>query len=128
VRYQLPDEAGDLLKRRFAIIQLWRPLATVERHPLALGDAKSVPPGHLIPVERRYEYRVGETYRLRYSAETRWYWFPRMTPEEAIVFKVYDSATDGRARFTPHSAFEDPGTPADAPPRQSVEARLFAFF
>ena len=51
-----------------------------------------------------------------------------MTPEEAIVFKVYDSLQDGRARFTPHTSFEDPTTPVDAPPRESIEARLFAFF
>jgi hypothetical protein len=51
-----------------------------------------------------------------------------MTPEEAIVFKVYDSAKDGRARFTPHTSFDDPTTPADAPPRESIESRMFAFF
>ena len=47
---------------------------------------------------------------------------------QALVFKVYDSAKDGRARFTAHTAINDPQTPAGAPPRQSIEARAFAFF
>jgi len=44
------------------------------------------------------------------------------------VFKVYDSMKDGRARFTPHTSFEDPASPANAYPRQSIEARALAFF
>jgi hypothetical protein len=51
-----------------------------------------------------------------------------MRREEALVFKVFDSATDGRARFTPHTSFDDPATPPGAPPRQSIEARTLAFF
>ena len=54
--------------------------------------------------------------------------FPRMSPREALVFKVYDSAEDGRARFTAHSAFALPDAPPDAPPRQSVEVRMFVLF
>ncbi|OGA02471.1 MAG: hypothetical protein A3H35_05450 [Betaproteobacteria bacterium RIFCSPLOWO2_02_FULL_62_17] len=128
VRELLPEEADALLARRFAIIQVWRPLKTIVRNPLAIADARSVAPADMIVSERRYPHRVGETYRLRYNAAHQWYQFPAMTPEEAIVFKVYDSAMDGRARFTPHTSFEDPTTPADAPPRESIEARMFAFF
>jgi hypothetical protein len=51
-----------------------------------------------------------------------------MRREEALVFKVYDSARDGRARFTPHTSFDDPQSPPSAPPRQSIEARALAFF
>ena len=51
-----------------------------------------------------------------------------MRRDEALVFKVYDSAKDGRARFTPHTSFDDPATPPGAPPRQSIEARALVFF
>jgi len=51
-----------------------------------------------------------------------------MQRDEALVFKTYDSATDGRARFVPHTSFDDPTAPADAPPRRSIEVRAFAFF
>jgi hypothetical protein len=129
VREILPDEAEELLKRRFAIVQVWRAIAQpIESNPLALADARSVTMDDLLVAERRYPHRVGQTYRLKYSPSHRWVYFPRMRRDEAIVFKVYDSQNDGRARFTPHTAFDDPTTPPGAPPRQSIEARALAFF
>ena len=129
VREFLPDEAEELLTRRFAIVQVWRAIdQPILANPLALADAGSVAMDDLVVAERRYPHRVGQTYRLKYNANHRWYYFPEMHRDEAIVFKVYDSAIDGRARFTPHTSFADPNTPAGAPPRQSIEVRAFAFF
>ena len=129
VREIMGDEAQALLKRRFAIVQVWRAInQPIQSNPLALADARSVAPEDLLVSERRYPHRVGQTYRLKYNPEHRWFYFPRLRRDEAIVFKVYDSEHDGRARFTPHTAFEDPTTSAGAPPRQSIEARAFAFF
>jgi len=129
VREILPDEAEELLKHRFAIIQVWRAInRPIESNPLAVADAKSVAMEDLLVAERRYPHRVGQTYRLMYNPRHRWYYFPRMRRDEALVFKVYDSATDGRARFTPHSSFDDPSSPPGAHARQSIEARAFAFF
>src|SRR5256885_3126758 len=122
-------EAEKLLERRFAIIQEWRAInQPIRSNPLAVADARSVAPQDLLVAERRYPNRVGQTYRLKYSPRHRWFYFPEMRRDEALVFKVYDSATDGRARFTPHTSFEDPTTPPGAPPRQSIEARTLAFF
>jgi hypothetical protein len=129
VREVLPDEAEALLKGRFAIIQAWRAInQPIRSNPLAIADARSVARGDLLVAERRYPHRVGQTYRLKYSPAHRWFTFPEMRRDEALVFKVYDSATDGRARFTPHTSFDDPATPPGAPPRQSIEARALAFF
>ena len=122
-------EAEELLERRFAIIQVWRAIADpIQSNPLAMADARSVAPEDLLVAERRYPGRVGQTYRLKYSPRHRWFYFPEMRRDEALVFKVYDSAKDGRARFTPHTSFDDPATPPGAPPRQSIEARALAFF
>ena len=129
VREVMGAEAEELLKRRFAIIQVWRAIAQpIVSNPLAMADARSVAAEDLLIAERRYPNRVGQTYRLKYSPRHRWFYFPQMRRDEAIVFKVYDSEKDGRARFTPHTSFDDPGTPAGAPPRQSIEARALAFF
>jgi hypothetical protein len=129
VRDVLPDEADELLRHRFAIIQVWRPIhRPAERNPLAIVDARTVSPRDLIASERRYPNRIGEIYRVSYNPDHAWYYFPRMRPDEAIVFKVYDSEIKGRARFTAHSAFDDPTTPLEAPPRDSIETRTFAFF
>jgi len=129
VRDLLPGEADALLGRRFAIIQVWRAThGSIESNPLALADARSVAPEDYLVAERRYPNRVGQTYRLRYNPSHRWLYFPRMRRDEALVFKVFDSEKDGRARFTPHTSFDDPGTPPGAPARQSIEARTLAFF
>lgn len=129
VREIMGEEADALLQRRFAIVQVWRAIGEpIESNPLALADAGSVAAEDLLVAERRYPNRVGQTYRLKHNPAHRWFYFPRMRRDEAIVFKVYDSQQDGRARFTPHTAFDDPTTPPGAPPRQSIEARAFAFF
>lgn len=129
VREILPEEAEQLLQHRFAIVQVWRTIdQPIQSNPLALVDARSVSSADLLPAERRYPDRVGETYQLRYNPDHRWFYFPQMRRDEAVVFKVYDSQADGRARFTPHTSFIDPITPPNAPPRQSIEVRTFAFF
>jgi ribosomal protein L34 len=129
LREVLPNEAEELLKNRFAIIQVWRAInQPIQSNPLAIADGKSVEMEDLIVAERRYPHRVGQTYRLRYNPKHRWFYFPEMRRDEALVFKVYDSEKDGRARFTPHTSFEDPASPANAPARQSIEVRALAFF
>jgi hypothetical protein len=129
VRDLLPDEAEALLQRRFAIIQVWRPIRLpVESFPLAICDARSVADGDLVVSERRYPNRVGQTYAIAYNPKHKWFWFPRMRREEAIVFKVFDSLKDGRARWTAHTAFDDPTSPPNARPRESIEIRTLAFF
>ena len=129
VREIMGDEAERLLRRRFAIVQVWRAIRKpIQANPLAILDARSLVPEDLLVAERRYPHRVGQTYRLKYNPYHRWFYFPEMRRDEAIVFKVYDSAKDGRARFTPHTSFQDPTTPAGALPRQSIEARALAFF
>ncbi len=129
VRELMGEEAESLLARRFAIIQVWRAIdQPIRSNPLAIADASSIAAGDLLLAERRYPHRVGQTYRLRYSPAHRWFYFPEMRRDEALVFKVFDSAKDGRARFTPHTSFDDPATPPGAPPRQSIEARALAFY
>jgi hypothetical protein len=129
VRDIMGAEAEELLRGRFAIIQVWRPINNpVESHPLAICDAQTVGPETLVVNERRYQDRVGQTYGITYDPGQRWYWFPKMRPDEALVFKVYESMTDGRARWTAHTAFADPSAPPHARPRESIEIRTLAFF
>ncbi len=130
VRDLLPaEEAAERLQRRFAEIQVWRPIGKpVETAPLAIADAQSISPKDLVGTERRYPDRVGEIYHLSYNPKHRWYYFPHMQPNEALVFKCYDSEKDGRSRWSAHSAFNDPNSPPEAPARESIEVRTLAFF
>jgi len=129
VRDLLPDEAEELLKARFAVVQTWRPIRnTVEREPLAIADARSIGTAELIPSARIYPDRRGEVYHSTFNPAHRWYYFPKMQRDEVIVFKCFDSLKDGRARWTAHCAFDDPTARPDAPARESIEMRTLAFF
>jgi len=122
-------EAERRMKKRWAIIQVWRPIrGTVLMEPLGICDGRSIPQKGFIRVERRYKDRTGVVYHIAHHPAHEWYYFPRMTRDEALVFKVFDSDASRPSRFTAHSAFDDPGTPAGAPPRESIETRTFAFF
>ncbi len=128
VRDFLGDEAEELLRGRMQVINLWRPIRGPLRDaPLAVCDALSVAPGDLVPADLVYRDRVGETYGVTFNPNHRWFYVPDMQPDEALLLKCYDSATDGRARFAPHTAFEDPTVGPDVAPRESIELRTFVF-
>jgi hypothetical protein len=128
VREHLPEEAEELLKGRVQVINLWRPIrGPVRDTPLAMLDGTTVKDGDLVASDLVYPNRSGETYSVKYNPDHRWFYFPEMMPDEAILLKCYDSATDGRTRFGPHTAFVDPTTPADAAPRESIELRTLVF-
>jgi hypothetical protein len=121
-------EAEALLKGRVQIINLWRPIRGPLRDaPLAVCDARTVAPRDLVGTDLVYRDRVGETYSVTYSPAHRWFYVPEMMPHEALLLKCYDSATDGRARFMPHTAFTDPTASADILPRESIELRTLVF-
>ena len=128
VRDLLPDTAEQLLRGRVQIINLWRPIrGPLLDAPLAVCDAQTVRPDQLIPSDLVYPDRVGETYSVTFDPRHRWYYVPAMAADEVLLLKCYDSKRDGRSRFTPHSAFTDPTTPSDAPPRESIELRALVF-
>src|SRR5271170_8114132 len=129
VRAHLPEEAEHLLENRFAEINVWRAIrGPIESSPLALCDARSLGAADIVPTDLVYRERVGETLGFLYNPEHRWYYFPQMQRNEAILLKCYDSRDDGRARFTAHTSFEDPNSPPDAAPRESIEVRALVFW
>ena len=130
LRVAYPDEADAWLRRRVAIVNLWRPITSpVVDAPLAMCDAGSVTPKDLVASELVYRDRRGETYNLVYNPGQRWFYVPEMRADEVLLIKCLDLRDDGAvSRFAPHTAFTDPTAPADAPPRESIELRSFLIF
>ncbi|HRY23519.1 MAG: CmcJ/NvfI family oxidoreductase [Geminicoccaceae bacterium] len=125
------DEARRLAATgvRAAQINVWRPIrGPVRRSPLALADASTVRPQHLVATDQIFPDRVGEIYHLRHDPSQRWYHAPLMTADEVLLIKGWDSLEDGRARFTPHSAFALADTTAATPARESIELRAYVIF
>jgi hypothetical protein len=122
------EEGEALLRKRFAVINVWKPMrGPVRNAPLAVCEAGSIRPGDLVPTDLNYRDRTGEVYSLSFNPQHRWFYYPNMQADEAMLLKCYDSDAN-RARFTAHTAFDDPSAPADAPPRESIEVRTLAFF
>jgi hypothetical protein len=123
------EEAERLLRYRFMQINVWRPIAgPVQSNPLAVCDAQSMTSQDFVPTDLIYHDRVGEVYSVAYNPNHRWFYFPHMQRNEVLFLKGFDSASDGRARFTAHSSFDDPTTTPEAPARESIETRTLVFF
>ena len=142
VRDLFPGQGDDYLERRFALINAWHPVrGPVKSFPLAVCDGRSIRPDDLVAADLVYEAddggaftraqsyeRVGEVFYLAHSPDHRWFYFSGMEREETLLFKCHDSAVDGRARCTAHTAFVDPDTAPDAAPRESIELRALVSF
>jgi hypothetical protein len=124
-----PEEAERRLKHRFLEINVWRPIKGPLRDaPLAVCDASSIAPEDLIAADLIYPDKVTETYSFNYNPEHRWYYYPQMLRDEALLFKCFDSDEQAKARFTAHTAFDDPTAPSDMLLRESIEVRALVFF
>jgi hypothetical protein len=123
------QEARRLQDVPYVQVNAWRAIrGPVRRSPLAVLDAATLDADDLLATDMVYPGRTGEIYHLAFNPDQRWLYFPAMECDEVLLIKGYDSRTDGRARFVPHTAFHDPGTHADEPPRESIEVRTLAFF
>ena len=121
-------EAERLLCGRVAIVNLWRPIrGPLLDAPLALTDARSIADHDLIAADLVYPDRRGQQYLVAFDPAHRWLYASAMEQCEALLFKCYDSRTEGTARFVAHAAFTDPATPPDAPLRESIELRALVF-
>jgi hypothetical protein len=128
VRDHLGADAPELLKHRFGIVNVWRPIrGPVQDSPLALCDARTFTDDDLIASDLVYQHVRGETSSVEYQPGHRWYYFSDMQPDEALLIRVHDSADDGRARLSFHTSFDNPLT-TGAPPRESIEVRALVFF
>jgi hypothetical protein len=128
VRDHLGAEADELLKRRFGVVNVWRPIrGPVLDSPLALCDARSFSDDDLIASDLVYPHVRGETSSVEFKPNHRWYYFSEMQRNEVLLIRIHDSAADGRARLSFHTSFENPLAPG-APPRESIEVRTLVFF
>lgn len=129
---QDPEEAERLLKGRYRIINVWRPInGAVQSAPLAIASAASGNPDKdLVPIEHRYPTRTGETMAVVYNPETRWNYWSGIDNDERILLKCSDinpPAGKEVGKRCPHTAFTDPRTPEGAKPRESIEVRALVF-
>jgi hypothetical protein len=118
---------------RIAIIQTWRATSPPPQdNTLALGDARSFSPGdtRVFDAVLGDTGAAGEVFESRLvlaRPDQRWLYYPSLREDELVMFKAYDSDPD-RPSDVPHTAIDDPAAGPDAHPRESLEARFFAYF
>ncbi len=113
---------------KYVWFNTWQPFDNPAiNNPLAFIDWQSLPEDDVID----YYYTGRNTDALVaapvYNPNHRWCYFPNMTPDEILVFKQMDGRKN-RSVYCPHTSFDIPDTPEDAPPRRSIEGRLLAVF
>ncbi|KAK7921072.1 hypothetical protein PG985_009094 [Apiospora marii] len=122
VRRHVPaDEAEELLKGRYQIINVWRPIENpASDFPLAVIDWRTTQPGDFEPVDLMYPkdadfvsgkevrpdesqwystegYEVkGETMSVSPNPAHKFYYQKDMTPDEVLLLKCYDSFGEGQ--------------------------------
>jgi len=139
LRDVIGDVAKEKHKKRFAIINVWRSInGTIEEWPLAVCDSRTVNDRLMIATLRHaphreepsFEYsRQSETNHACYDSNHKWFYFSKMTQNEILIFKNYDTLKDGKtARYTLHTAFKDPTSPVNPSPRETIESRVIIFF
>ncbi|KIX09849.1 uncharacterized protein Z518_00930 [Rhinocladiella mackenziei CBS 650.93] len=119
-------EEADVLARKYRIrlINVWKPMVdVVEDMPLALCDARVATEQDLVEVDFVLEDYNRRTYMAKYTDRFKFYYMSRMTKDEVIMFKVFDSA-DVAAKYVPHAAFSHTHIPPSTKPRESIEVRL----
>jgi hypothetical protein len=127
VRHHLPDEADDLLRGRYRIINVWRPLnGPVQADPLAFASAASVRDEDLVGIEHRYPHWTGETAGVKFHEGQKWRYWSGMRNDERLLLKCSDS-DEVEGKRVPHTAFVDPRTPVGAKARESIEVRALVF-
>ncbi|KAG5951904.1 hypothetical protein E4U53_002025 [Claviceps sorghi] len=134
VRRYFPDEADQLLKGRYRIVNVWRPLNSrpVESFPLAFASSATLEDDDVVPVEHRYsDGYLGQTAAIKHNPGQKWYYLSGMTGSERLLLECFDSEwlkpgskIGGRV---PHTAFEHPQTQEGAEPRESIEVRALVF-
>jgi hypothetical protein len=127
-----PQEAEARLKKRYAIFNVWRTFSPPPQDvPLALCDARCVQPSDIqnctITLGRLGEPVTWENTAYLHNTNHHWFYCSDMNRDEAFIFRSFDSDPDF-AEHVPHTAFEDRSCPETAPPRSSIEIRLFAFY
>ena len=115
--------------KRIIGLNIWRSVSSnpLERFPLAVCDRTSIDPEDL-------EYKLNVNAPVPFNAhyckpndDQRWYYYPKMSRDEALVFLTYDSHPPYGGLFCPtlHTAVDLPDS-GGLQPRQSVEVRIFA--
>jgi hypothetical protein len=133
VEYHLAEDADELLKGRYRIINVWRPFnGPVAESPLGLISASSTSQDDFVNIKHIYPHRTGETGGVKWNNAHKWSYWSSIMNNECILLQCFDTeALKTKPKvgigMVPHSALIDPRTPESSPARKSIEVRALVF-
>jgi hypothetical protein len=125
------EEAASFSRGHFAFVNVWRPIeSVVKSSPLGFIQPNSVKAEDWLDIELIYPDRRGQILGLLHNPKHEWFYISDMTPEEVIIFNIYDNK--GRAHLA-HSALDGlsekhSSAGAQNAPRKSIETRTLIRF
>ncbi|KAF2014871.1 hypothetical protein BU24DRAFT_463615 [Aaosphaeria arxii CBS 175.79] len=137
LRKQLLDEAESTLARenRWQIVNLWRPVSTIFKDPLAVAAAASISEDDLVEAKVLYTnqsppWNRNETWAVQPGQGHSWFFKNEQKPDDVLLIKCFDSDEKvGVARRAPHCAFRDPEREGHVwNDRESIEVRALLFY
>lgn len=113
--------AEDFRKGKFGFVNVWRPIETVVKSsPLGFIKPASMQAGDWMDINVVYPDRVGQVLGVAANDRHEWFYQSEMTPEEAIIFNIYDN--QDRPHIA-HSALDILSESDVSTPRKSIESR-----
>lgn len=127
-RKQTGASEGEAKRQTYALYNIWQPIEReVQQNPLTVIDATSLERSDVVEYEYTASSETGVASMPIYNPEHRFFYFPRMQIDEAIVFKQLDLRAE-RSYCCPHTSFHDPSAPEAPLGRRSIELRAVAVF
>jgi len=107
-------------KAGFGFVNVWRPINTITSSPLGFIRPTSMQTDDWMDIGLIYPDRLGQILGVAANEAHEWFFKSHMTPNEAVVFNIYDSV--GRPHLA-HSALDLPSDVHASIPRKSIESR-----
>ncbi|KAJ7235821.1 hypothetical protein C8J57DRAFT_1088640 [Mycena rebaudengoi] len=132
-RHLPEEEARELLKLRFQILNLWRPISHAAYDwPLGFCDSSTLnPTKDLMGMTLKFPGGPGETYGVKYNPNHKWKYHGarRVCAVQVVRPTCFDSLGDGSVTtFNAHTGFADPNSPVGCPRRESIELQASVFY
>ncbi|KAK5625799.1 hypothetical protein RRF57_001515 [Xylaria bambusicola] len=127
IQNSFPASADKIIRQRIRAVNVWKPLCNpVEEWALAVCDGTTVKPEDLVETDSVRQGSVSTNYYAKYAPDQQWYYLKHQSPDEALIFKHFDSEPGIRAPYALHASIRQ-DVPIGVKPRQSIEVRTLIF-
>ncbi|KAI2462935.1 hypothetical protein F4781DRAFT_426776 [Annulohypoxylon bovei var. microspora] len=128
IQNSFPNDVSKILQQRIRAVNVWKPLShPVDEWALAVCDGTTVKPNDLVETDSIRQGSISTNYYVKYDEGQKWYFLKEQEPDEALIFKHFDSEPTVQAHYAVHSSIRHHHVPEYAKVRKSIEVRTLIF-